>query len=93
MKSIRIVLISVASLMSLIVLSVAIFIWYNFFDVSPLDLYKNQSIEQMYVYSDRVYLVDEDGKGYISGGFNGDLSSMKSDKNISCISEHRESTQ
>ncbi len=82
MKAIKIGLISFAVLMSLIILSVAVFIWYNFFDISPLDLYKNQPIDQMYICSDCIYLVDEDGKGYTSGGFKGDLSSMKSDKNV-----------
>ena len=82
MKASKMILFSAVGLISLIILIAAIFVWYNFFDISPLDLYKNQTIHQIYVYSDCVYLVDDDGKGYISGGFNGDLSSMKSDKNV-----------
>lgn len=82
MKASKMILFSAVGLISLIILIAAIFVWYNFFDISPLDLYKNQTIHQIYVYSDCIYLVDEDGKGYVSGGFNADLSSMKSDKNV-----------
>lgn len=45
--------------------------WYILYDVTGLTLYKDEPIREIYFHHDRAYLITEDGKGYMSGGYGG----------------------
>lgn len=51
-------------------LFVAVFIWYEFFDVTGLTLYSDEPISDIIPYKGRVYFITEDGYGYVAGDYN-----------------------
>ena len=70
MKSRLKIIISLAVLILVILLFiVAILIYRALYDISDLTLYENEKIQSIVKYGDQVYLVDENGKGYILGGY------------------------
>lgn len=51
------------------------FIWYNFYDVTGLTLYEDEVISDIVPYYDRIYVITENGNGYVAGDY--DSSSRK----------------
>ena len=63
------ILIWVLVCVAIILLLGAILVYYFFYDVFGLELYNDETIQSIYKYNDQIYLVDEDGKGYVLGGY------------------------
>ena len=47
-------------------------VWYEFFDVTGLTLYDDEPISKIIPFEKRVYLITEDGYGYVAGDYNSD---------------------
>ena len=75
-KIFKIIFVTALTLMVLLILIAAFIFWYEFYDVSGLDLYKDEPISEIIPCGKRVYLITEDGHGYVMGGYNPDSSRM-----------------
>lgn len=62
-------------LLILFALFVIWFIWFGFYDITGLTLYNDEPIAEIIPCDDRLYFITEDGKGYITGGY--DLGSTR----------------
>lgn len=72
----KIIIISVTTVLSCVVIVSLILvgallfsIWYETFDVIGLEFYNGEKIETISTYSDQLYIVTEDNKVYITGGY------------------------
>ena len=43
--------------------------WYDTFDVTGLTFYNNEPIREIFLNDDRFYVITEEGKGYVAGGY------------------------
>ena len=75
-KIFKIIFVTALTLMVLLILIAAFIFWYAFYDVSGLDLYKDEPISEIIPCGKRVYLITEDGHGYVMGGYDPDSSRM-----------------
>ena len=46
---------------------IGVTVWYDFFDIRGLTMYDGEPIKQIYACEENVYLITEDGSGYVSG--------------------------
>lgn len=51
------------------ILLIWFFYWYNFCDVTGLEFYEDQPIKCFFSTNDRVFLLTEEGYGYVAGGY------------------------
>lgn len=63
-------LIAVCVLFLILAILVSCYIWYFFYDVSGLKLYKNEPIRDIVISYGRVYLITDNGNGYVGGEYN-----------------------
>ena len=63
------IIIAIVVTVLLVVSLIGFFVWYNFFDVTGLELYSDQPISNFFSAEMRVYLLTEEGYGYVAGGY------------------------
>ena len=68
-NGIRTFLIFAVSVILFALVVVLYVVWYQTFDVTGLTFYQNEPIEKIFLVDDRVYLITENGNGYVAGNY------------------------
>lgn len=57
------------TIVAVLILIMWFFVWYNFFDVTGLEFYEDQPIKCFFSTNNRVFLLTEEGYGYVAGDY------------------------
>lgn len=54
----------------ILAIAVSVLIWYSVFDISGITFYNDEPISQIVPYEDRIYIITQNGNGYMAGNYN-----------------------